>query len=141
MRLRFGGLPQILLLPLLLLGCERMQDVKRCRALAREVNLALDGVEKEASGKQPVAWERIAKQYSALATSLEGFDGGTPELEKAVNELSILARNTARQSTALGAALDGGNKGTAQLSTNELERLARHQKLLAARIDDECRPK
>ena len=69
------------------------------------------------------------------------FDGGTPELGRAVNELGALARNAAREATQLNAANQAGNKASADVYTHELERLARHEKSLAARIDDECRPK
>jgi hypothetical protein len=125
-----------------LLGCERMRDVKRCRALAKDVNGALDAVEAERKlGEGPAVYARISKHYGTLSRTLEPFDGGTPELRRAVDDLAALARTAARQTAALGTALESKNPASATLATNELERLAKQQKSLAARIDDECRPK
>ena len=126
-----------------LFGCERMRDVKRCRALAQRVNGSLDVIAELApdAGKTPPAYDKVAHEYDALAASLDGFDGGTPELVKSVADYAALARTSARQAAALGAALKDDNRGSATLASHELERLARHEKTLVARIDDECRPK
>jgi hypothetical protein len=119
-----------------------MRDVKRCRALAKDVNLTLDAVEEERKlGERPGVYARISKHYVTLSRRLEPFDGGTPELEKAVADLAALARTSARQTAALGTALESKNPSSKTLATNELERLAKQQKSLVARIDDECRPK
>jgi hypothetical protein len=127
-------------LAVLFLGCDRLRDVKRCRVLAREVNTSFDAIEKEAArDPKAVSYDAIARQYETLGKNLAGFDGGTPELERAVGELGTLARNAARQATALHDAKKADNQATASVHTHELERLARHEKSLAARIDDECR--
>ncbi|HEV8551568.1 MAG TPA: hypothetical protein VGQ57_21115, partial [Polyangiaceae bacterium] len=63
------------------------------------------------------------------------------ELERAVLELSSVTRTAARQATALDQAIKSNGKASAQLARHELEKLSRHEKMIAARIDDECRPK
>jgi len=126
-----------------LFGCERLRDVKRCRLLAQEVNTSLDTIAEEAAdrGRTPVAYGKISREYDALAAGLEDFDGGTPELVKSVHDYATLSRSAARQAAAVGSALAGGNRASAALATHELERLARHEKTLAAHVDEECRPK
>jgi hypothetical protein len=123
-------------------GCERLSDVKRCRALAQKVNPSLDKIEaRHAAGKTRANYDLIAYEYNALAAGLDGFDGGTPELERAVQEYGALARTSAHQATALAEALAARNAPSAALATRELEHLARQERALVARIDEECRPK
>jgi hypothetical protein len=127
---------------LVLVGCDRLRDVKRCRTLARQVNASFDVIEKEsARGPKDASYAAIAKEYTALAKGLDGFDGGTPELGRAVTDLGLLARNASRQATELDGARKVDNKITAGIYSRELERLARQEKGIAARIDDECRPR
>jgi hypothetical protein len=126
----------------LVVGCDRMRDVKRCRTLARQVNASFDVIEKEyARGPQDASYAAIAKEYAALAQGLDGFDGGTPELGRAVVDLGTLARNASRQATGLEDARKADNKITVNVYTHELERLSRQEKGIAARIDDQCRPR
>jgi hypothetical protein len=126
----------------IVVGCDRMRDVKRCRTLARQVNASLDVIEKEWDrGPQDASYASIAKEYTALAQGLDGFDGGTPELGRAVVDLGSLARNASRQATGLDEARKADNKLTASVYSRELERLSRQEKGIAARIDDECRPR
>jgi len=126
----------------LVVGCDRMRDVKRCRTLARQVNASFDVIEKEfGRGPKDTSYAAIAKEYTALAQGLDGFDGGTPELNRAVVDLGSLARNASRQATGLDEARKADNKITAGVYTRELERLSRQEKGIAARIDDECRPR
>ncbi|HSU38740.1 MAG TPA: hypothetical protein VLJ38_04200 [Polyangiaceae bacterium] len=123
-------------------GCERMAEVKRCRGLAQKVNASLDKIDARSAGeKTRVNYDLIAYEYNFIASTLEGFDGGTPELERAVQDYEALARTSARQSAALAEALAAKNAASAALATRELERLARQQKAIVARIDEECRPK
>lgn len=126
----------------LLLGCDRMRDVKRCRTLARQVNGSFDVIEKEwARGPKDASYAAIAKEYTALAQGLDGFDGGTPELGRAVTDLGQVARSASRQATELDGARKADNKISAGIYARELERLSRQEKGIAARIDDECRPR
>lgn len=126
----------------LLVGCERMRDVKRCRELAERVNTKLDEVDREvARGDKDMDYGRISKEYAALAKGIDGFDGGTPELGRAVEEFGVLARNASRSAHMAEQALESDNAASAAVAKRELERLARQEKSLAARIDDECRPK
>jgi hypothetical protein len=124
-----------------LLACDRLGDVKRCRELAGKVNASLDEVEAEASRGSDVHYKLIAKKYDKLASSLDGFDGGTPELGKAVAEYASLARSSARQVTVLEYAGEANNPATRNLALRELDRLAKRQKTIVTRIDDECRTK
>jgi hypothetical protein len=125
-----------------LVGCDRLHEVKRCRGLAQRVNTSLDKIEATSNGgKTGAAYGAIATEYDGIAQGLEGFDAGTPELTKAVEDYATLARTTARQSKTLAQALDANNKGGATLATHELERLARQERMIVMRIDEECRPK
>lgn len=123
-------------------GCDRMRDVKRCRTLAQQVNASFDVIEKEAAdGSVDASYAAIAKEYTTLAQGLDAFDGGTPELGRAVTDLRTLAHNASRQAAGLDEARKSDNKITASVYSRELERLARQEKSIAARIDDECRPR
>jgi hypothetical protein len=126
----------------IVIGCDRMREVKRCRMLARQVNASFDVIEKEtARDPKDASYAAIAKEYTALAQGLDGFDGGTPELGRAITDLGSLARNASRQAAGLDAARKADNKITASVYARELERLSRQEKGIAARIDDECRPR
>jgi hypothetical protein len=123
-------------------GCERLHDVKRCRALARQVNPSLDRIEAQSKlGRAHAGYDVIAFEYDAIAKGLEGFDGGTPELDTAVRDYASLARVSARQAEALAKGLAANNNLSVGLATHELERLSRQQKIIVGRIDEECRPK
>src|SRR5689334_17433294 len=112
-----------------------MRDVKRCRVLARTVNASFDAIEKEAArGPKTASYELIAKEYGSLAKNLEGFDGGTPELGRAVNELAAISRNAARHAHDLDEARKGENPQVANVLTHELERQAKQEKVIAGRI-------
>lgn len=134
--------PRLLLGCALLCGCERMRDVKRCRELAAQVNTKLDAVEREAArGNKDMDYGKISKEYAALAKGLDAFDAGAPELVRAVEEFEVLSRNAARHAQLLDQALESDNAASASIAKRELERLARQEKSIAARIEDECRPK
>ena len=119
-----------------------MSEVKRCRALAQKVNGSLDKIEERSdAGKTRANYDLIAYEYNSIAAGLDGFDGGAPELERAVADYAALARTSARQSTALAEALAAKNPASAALASHELERLARQERAIVSRIDEECRPK
>lgn len=123
-------------------ACDRLRDVKRCRVLAQRVNTSLDKIEAQNNGgKTGATYGAIAAEYDDIAQGLEGFDAGTPELTKAVEEYATLARTTARQSKSLAQALETKNRAVATLAIHELERLAHQERMLVMRIDEECRPK
>ena len=123
-------------------GCDRLREVKRCRALAKEVNTSLDKIETQSkAGKTREGYGVIAFEYDSIAHGLDGFDAGLPDLDRAVAEYAALARTSARQSAALAEALGAHNAASATLATHELERLARQEKIIVARIDEECRTK
>jgi hypothetical protein len=125
-----------------LCGCDCLRDVKRCRELASQVNTTFDAVEHELAGsRSSESYTKIAGKYRELARKLEDFEGVTPELEKDVSELSTLSRSTARQSLALAGALEAKNPTSEALATRELEHLAKQERTLAQRINEECRPK
>jgi hypothetical protein len=125
-----------------LFGCDRLRDVKSCRELASRVNGTLDAVELElAANRSSATYTKIAGKYRDLARKLEGFEGVSPELEKGVAELATLSRSTARQAVALAGALEAKNPTSEALATRELEHLAKQERTLAQRINDECRPK
>ncbi|HTQ02301.1 MAG TPA: hypothetical protein VMI54_00540 [Polyangiaceae bacterium] len=129
---------------LVLFGCERLRDVKRCRTLAENVNSSLDTIEAVTAGSGAPAASAYGKatlEYEALAKKLEGFDGGTPELTRAVEEYAAVARSSAHASAALAQALNAKNGVSVQLSSHDLERLSHQEKAIARRIDDECEPR
>lgn len=126
---------------LLLFGCERLREVKRCRTLAHTVNPSLDSIEQLTAGPPTrAAYDKATLEYEAIAKNLDAFDGGTPELGRAVQEYAALARSTAHTSAALAQALGANNAVSVQLTTHELERLTRQQKAIVRRIDGECEP-
>lgn len=132
----------VLAVACLVFGCDRLRDVKRCRALAEGVNHSLDAVEALSRAPQgKVDYAKIASEYDALAKSLDGYDGGTPVMTRTVAEFTGVVRSTARQASALANSLAAGNKASANLAKHELERLTRQEKLLVQRLDEQCRPK
>jgi hypothetical protein len=100
-----------------------------------------DGGTRAGDGGTRVGFDKAAYEYDAIAKSLEAFDAGSPELVKAVSEYAGVARSSARQSAALADALGANNPASASLASRELERLARHEKAIVARIDELCQPR
>lgn len=127
---------------LALFGCERLRDVKRCRTLARSVNSSLDVIDGLTTVKPTSsAYAQATLEYAELAKRLEAFDGGSPELARDVREYAVFARSSAHASASLAQGLSAKNAVTVELASHDLERLARQEKAIARRIDDDCQPR
>jgi len=126
---------------LALFGCDRLRDVKRCRTLARSVNTSLDTIEGATAKPTSSAYGQATLEYEGLAKRLDTFDGGSPELARDVHEYAAFARSSARASAALAQGLHTNNSAAVQVNARELERLARQEKVIVRRIDDDCEPR
>ncbi len=141
----------------LLLACERLSTVKRCRALAKEVNHALDDIEAQSEPRTPAAYAGASRGYAALARSLPnderdaGTDAGADaavvapppdagELERAVSDYRATLEAASRATAELAEALDAGNQASAAVMRRDLEALSQKAKLNVKRIDATCRP-
>jgi hypothetical protein len=126
---------------LVLFGCERLRDVKRCRTLARGVNTSLDTIEELTAKPASSAYGAAALEYEGLAKRLDAFDGGSPELVRDVHEYAAFARSSARAAAGVAQALQTKNSAAAQVNAHELARLARQEKVIVRRIDGDCEPR
>lgn len=121
------------------LGCGRVREVRGCRALARVVNPAFDAIAaRTAKDRSAASYRFAADRYAKLAAELKPFDIGIPRTEGAVDELGGAMKEAAAQATKLAEALERGDAVVAGAARRELAQLARQQKTIAARIDDDC---
>ena len=134
--------PSTVLLVVTLLGtfgCGRVREVRGCRALARVVNPAFDEIAaRTAKDRSPASYRFAADRYRKLAADLKPFDIGIPRTEGAVDELGSAMKEAGAQATKLAEALERGDSVVASSARRELAQLARQQKSIAARIDDDC---
>jgi hypothetical protein len=132
--------PRVLLpvaiIALCLSGCARVREIRACRAIVREVNGALDEVEKLASAK-PLDEPRIARRYGALAKSLAPHAEGPSPLAAAVRDYVAVLQSTEAAVVAHTAAT--GGQGKSGEPRRELERVAKRERAAASRIETECR--
>jgi len=121
------------------LGCGRIREVKGCRALARMVNPVLDDISARIEkDKSPLQYRYAATRYEKLAADLKLFDVGIPRAEKTIDELGNAMKDAGTQATRLADALDKRDAVTAASARRDLGQLARVQKSIAARIDNDC---
>jgi hypothetical protein len=121
------------------LGCGRIREVKGCRALARMVNPVLDDISARISkDKSPPQYRYASTRYAKLAADLKQFDVGIPRTEKAVDELGTAMKDAGTHAQNLADALEKRDAMSAASARRELGQLARVQKSIAARIDNDC---
>jgi hypothetical protein len=129
----------LLALALAALGCGRIREVKGCRALARTVNPVLDDISARISkDKSPPQYRYAATRYAKLAADLKAFDVGIPRTERTVDELGNAMREASTHSQKLADALEKRDAVNAASARRDLAQLARTQKSIVARIDDDC---
>lgn len=121
---------------LLCCGCGKLRQVSTCRAVAREVNGAVDEIE-ALSKKKPVDEARIARRYGDLARSLEPRTTGVTALAAAIKDYVAVVRGT---ETALKGRVEAAKLPYAKVgeSTRELDRLLKREHAAVARIETEC---
>lgn len=128
----------ILLLP----GCAHMAKARQCRDLASAVNKALDGIHaslKDAGAEPPAQLRKTAARYATLAEDVKRKRPTQDiELGKAVDELSILFKETSVALESLADANKSGKRVRADLARRRVDDLARSEKSLARRIDALC---
>lgn len=133
------------------LACGRFTNLKRCQAVADDVNPVLDQIEKGTKRRTPATYASASRAYEKLARDLRshlpdgGPDAGLPPappdaFERSVEEYRTVMEAAARHTAGLAEALDAGNTASATLETRQLEELARQAKTAAKRVDGSCRP-
>jgi hypothetical protein len=117
-------------------GCGKVRQISACRAVAREVNGAVDEIS-ALSKKSPVDEARIARRYGALAHALEPRSTGVTTLAAAIKDYVAIVRGTeaALKIRAEAAKLPYARVGE---STRELDRLVKREHAAVARIEAEC---
>src|SRR5262249_31058189 len=85
--------PLLLVLAFAASGCGKLREVSACRGLVREVNGAVDDVER-LTKKQPVDELAVARRYGALANALAPRAVGDRPLPQAVREYLVVVRAT-----------------------------------------------
>jgi len=121
------------------LGCGRIREVKGCRALARLVNPVLDDIsERVAHGKGADPYRYAAERYGKLASDLKKFDVGIPRAEKSIDDLGTALREASTQSAKLAEALEKRDVVVAASARRDLGHVARLEKAIVTRIDNDC---
>jgi hypothetical protein len=103
------------------------------------VNPVLDDISARiAKDKSPAQYRYVGTRYAKLSTDLRAFDVGIPRTERTIDELASAMQDASSHSTKLADALDKRDAVTAAGARRELSQLARMQKSIVARIDDDC---
>lgn len=117
-------------------GCGKFREISACRAIAREVNGAMDEIEALSKAK-PVDEARIAKRYATLAQSLQPRAQGDNSLAQAVRDYIVVLQATDAALRNHAAAVKAPS-GRANEPRRELDRLVKRDHAAAVRIDVEC---
>jgi hypothetical protein len=131
-------------------ACGRLANLKRCQALAEQVNPSLDEIEKRTKRRSPAAYASASRAYAKLAGDLRrhvpdaGADAGRPlvheAFERSVEEYRSVMEAASRHTAGLAEALDAGNSESAALESRQLEEVTRQAKAAAKRVETSCRP-
>jgi len=131
-------------------ACGRFSNLKRCQALAEQVNPALGEIDRRTKRRTPATYASASRAYAALAKDLRGFvpdagpDAGIPPqldaFERSVDEYRAMLEAASRHTAGLAGALDAGNTASATLESRQLEEVTRQAKAAAKRVDGSCRP-
>lgn len=116
------------------LGCGRVREISRCKEVVRQVNGALDEIEKLAAAK-PVDEPRIAKRYGELAKALVPHAQGESPLAVAVRDYVAVLQSTEAAVSAHAAA---SGKGRVADARRDLEKAAKRERAAASRLETEC---
>lgn len=127
-----------LALALGLTGCSRVREISACRALAREINPALDEIEALSKIQGPDSQRRMAKRYAELALRIEPHGAGATQLAGAVRDYTELLQATDAALRTHADLVQAGAPTHANEPRRELDRLVKRERILAARIDAEC---
>lgn len=117
------------------IGCSRVREISACRAIVREVNGALDEVEKLAAAK-PIDEPRIARRYGELAKALVPYAQGESTLAVGVREYVAVVQSTQAAVQAHAAAVS--SQGRVAEARRELDKLTKRERAAAGRIENEC---
>jgi hypothetical protein len=146
----------------LLVACDRMATVKRCRTLARSVNTKLAAIEKATERRTPETYAEASKLYAELARDLDAYlpeaaahasrdaspdaaPGLPPDPDprgftNRVREYKALMQAGARHTSGLAAALGAGNDKSGSIEVNQLNELTKQVKAATKRLDATCEP-
>lgn len=118
------------------IGCSRVREIGKCRAIVREVNGALDEVEKLAA-KTPADEVGIARRYGDLAKALVPYAQGETALATALRDYVAVVQST--QAAVQAHAEAANNHSRVVDSRRELDKLTKRERSAASRVDAECR--
>jgi hypothetical protein len=119
-------------------GCGKLREISQCRAIAREVNPALDQI--EALSKKPGldGEARMAKHYAELAKRLKPHAAGNGTLQVAIKDYASVLEATGKALQSHADAARTGVTGRVNEPRRELERLVKRERAAVARLDLEC---
>ena len=133
---------------LLSLACDRMATVKRCKALARDVNPKLDAIDKVTRNRSAKSYREASRLYTELAGALSrhlppvdaAVSADPRGFERSIREYQAMLLAASRLTSGLSQALAAGNQASAAVEIRQLEELSRSAKAAVKRIDSSCQP-
>ena len=133
---------------LLSFACDRMASVKRCKALARDVNPKLDAIEKATRNRSAKSYSEASRLYTELAGTLSrhlppadaGVSADPRGFERSIREYQAMLLAASRNASGLSQALAAGNQASASIEIRQLDELSRSAKAAVKRIDASCQP-
>jgi hypothetical protein len=130
------SVPLLLALGLSGLGCGKVRDVRLCRGVARDINLAMDQIEALSKAK-PLNELRIADRYAELAKTLTPRSVGDQPLAVALRDYVVVLRAT-ETAVRTHDTLQKTQSSRIGEPRRELERLVKRERAASTRIEVAC---
>jgi hypothetical protein len=129
------------LLVLSLAGCQRLDQAKECRSIARLVNPVLEIIDRERQQfpNNASAHRAIAARYEAIGAAVAEVPIATAHLKEAVSNYERLTRDAARTARAFADAVDSNDPARIASVRGAAAREAKREGSVLAQFDAMCR--
>jgi hypothetical protein len=124
---------------LVLSGCERMARVRDCKRLSALVNPQMGEVEALAKKGKPADYRGAARIYGRLGKDLRRSATPSPTGKVLVEEYATVLDAVAPAVSAYAVALESQDAQQLEEARRDIDRLAKRQQGMVARIDAYCR--
>src|SRR5205085_1124734 len=144
-RLRVNRAPPLMRLPfaaLLLVaaacGCQGLERVDECRAVAKLANPVLSDIDRSRAVVVSANYRGIATKYEGLAVAVGKLPIRTKRVAEAVNDYQRVLHEAARDARAFSEALDTKDPSRIAIEHVTAARTIRHESTALSRFDTAC---
>jgi hypothetical protein len=123
-----------------LLGCDRIQRVRECRAIVRPMNARIDAIHAQAKNGKPGDYRAAAASYGLLAGEVRLAVYSSPAGQALKEEYAATLETIAPLVDTYATALESGDAQRIDEARRGLERVRRTEQSVAKRLDAHCKP-